>query len=242
MNMSFFNAAVGAQQQQKRMNVQANNIANINTQGFKAERADFSTLMYRNMNGIDNAQLPRGTGARVEMTATDFATGPLVTSGLPQSYGIEGYGFFGLVDVGTGEVSYTRDGSFALAEMTRLNEERVPEQVFYLSDGMGRLVLSDTGTTIEVANHNADYPVGVFDFVNRDGMLHVGTNRFMPTEKNGQVRMGEGKARRGVIEMSNVDLATELSKVIEAQRSFSYALKMVQTSDEVETTINGLRG
>ena len=242
MNMSFYNAAVGAQQQQKRINVQANNISNINTHGFKAGKPVFSTLMYRNLGGIDGAQLPRGTGTRVEMTGTDFASGPLVESAQPQSYAIDGNGFFALVDVGTGEVSYTRDGSFSLAEMTRTNEEGLPEQVFYLSDGMGRLVLSDTGTTIVVKDRGAEQPVGVFDFVNTDGMLHVGTNRFMPAEKNGQVRMGTGIARRGVIEASNVDLATELAKVIEAQRSFTYSLKMVQTSDEVESTINGLRG
>ena len=87
----------------------------------------------------------------------------------------------------------------------------------------------------------AEQPVGVFDFVNVDGMLHAGDNRFLPVEKNGQVRVGAGQVRRGALEASNSDLATELGKVIEAQRSYSYVLRMVQTSDEVETTVNGLR-
>ena len=73
-------------------------------------------------------------------------------------------------------------------------------------------------------------------------MVHVGSNRFVPVAKNGQVRMGAGVARKGMLEQSNTDLANEMVQVIEAQRSFSYALRMVQTSDEVESTINSLRG
>lgn len=241
MNVSFFNAAVGAQQQQQRMNIQANNIANVNTHGYRAKKPAFYSLLYQNINGIDNAQLPRGAGTRVEMAATDFRSGPMIgTAGL-QTYGIDGEGFFALVDAATNEVSYTREGNFSLSQVTRMGEDGLPEEIFYLSDGMGRMVLSNTGAPIEVTDQSMDMPVGIFDFVNRDGMLSVGDNRLIPVAKNGQVRMGTGVLRRGVLEASNTDLAVEFGKVIEAQRSYSYALKMVQTSDEIETTINGLR-
>ena len=69
MNMSFYNAAVGAYQQQLRMNVQAQNIANVNTQGYRAERAAFGELMNRNVDGIDNSRLPKGTGAILNIFA-----------------------------------------------------------------------------------------------------------------------------------------------------------------------------
>ncbi len=72
-------------------------------------------------------------------------------------------------------------------------------------------------------------------------MLSVGDNRFVPVEKNGQVQLGTGKLVQKHIQASNTDLATELVGVIEAQRSFTYALKMVQTSDEITTTVNNLR-
>ena len=72
-------------------------------------------------------------------------------------------------------------------------------------------------------------------------MLHADSGRFSAIEKNGDLYMGTGTVKRGVLERSNVDLAQELVKVIESQRAYSFCLKMVTTSDEIETTINGLR-
>ena len=253
MNSSFFTAAVGAAQQQHRMDVQANNIANVNTYGFKAQKPSFSSLMYGNVAGAEGAQLPRGSGAKMAMAATDFADGSLAQTGGKQDYAIIGDGFFGLYDPAGGEVSYTRDGSFALSEFqrqkrgedgeTELDEEGLPvtETVYMLSDGMGRFVLNDQGAVTEVTDREARQPVGVFDFANTDGMLRMGDNRYMPVEKNGQVRFGAGTVRQGVLEASNTDLAEEITKVIEAQRTFSYNLRMVTTSDELESTVNNLR-
>ena len=71
--MSFYSAAVGAYQQQQRMNIQGNNIANVNTQGFKAEKVTFHQLMYGNVLGIDNEQLPRGSGTKIMKATVDFS-------------------------------------------------------------------------------------------------------------------------------------------------------------------------
>ena len=71
-------------------------------------------------------------------------------------------------------------------------------------------------------------------------MLHADSGRFSPIDKNGDLYLGTGKVIRGYLELSNVDLAQEMVKVIESQRAYSYALRMVQTSDEIEQTINGL--
>ena len=84
-------------------------------------------------------------------------------------------------------------------------------------------------------------PVGVFDYINYSGMQHVDGTRFIAVDKNGGMRRSAAKAVQGLLEMSNADLAEEYTKVIEAQRAYGLALKMVQTSDEVESTINGLR-
>lgn len=255
MNVSFYTAAVGAAQQQDRLNVQANNISNINTYGYKAQRPSFSALMYRNINGIDNAELPYGVGARMSMAGTDFSGGGIVDTGRKQDYAIIGDGFFGLYDPVTGEVSYTRDGSFTISEFQRqklaedgsgeveLDEEGNPvmETVYMLGDGLGRFVLNTMGSTTEVTDFDAKQPVGVFDFVNTDGMTRMGANRYIPVEKNGQVRFGTGTVEQGKLEGSNADLAEQVTKVIEAQRTFSYNLKMVQTTDELESTVNGLR-
>lgn len=251
MNMSFYTAAVGAEQQQYRMNVQGNNIANVNTYGFKAQKPTFASLMYGNVTGIDQEQLPRGAGARMAMAGTDFSGSALADTGKPQDYAILGDGFFALYEPESGQVSYTREGAFSLSEFQRpmTEEERAQANaeegtmttVYMLSDNRGRFVLSSSGNTIEVTDPEAAQDVGVFDFPNTDGMLRVGDNRYIPVDKNGQLRFGQGEVQRGMLEMSNVDLAEQMVKVIEAQRSFSYALKMVQTSDEIETTANNLR-
>lgn len=241
MNLSFYTAAVGAAQQQDHLNVQANNIANVNTYGYKAQTPSFSSLMYGNVDGINNEKLPRGSGSKMEMTDTDFQSGAIDETGRAQDYAILGDGFFALYDPSSGEISYTRDGSFTLSQYQKADANGDLKTSLMLSDGQGRFVLNNRGALLTVTDGEAEQPVGVFDFSNTDGMVRVGENRFVPANKNGQVRFGTGTVKRGALEASNVDLAQEITKVIEAQRSFSYALKMVETSDEIETTANNLR-
>ena len=246
MNQSFYIGAVGAQQQLKRLNVHADNIANVNTTGFKANRADFSALIYRDRQGVEE-ELPMGVGTKLLMTATDFSSGGVADTGRSLDYMIEGDGFFALVDLATGEVTYTRDGSFTKSEYLRdsgeVDEagEPILEKVYCLSDGNGRFVLSREGGLIEVDDPQETLPIGIFDYGNYDGMTKLGENRFLPIEKNGNLWIGTGKLVQGALELSNADLSDELTKVIEAQRAYGLALKVVQTSDEIETVINGLR-
>ncbi len=247
MNQSFYIGAVGAQQQLKRLNVHADNIANVNTTGFKANRADFSALIYRDRQGVEE-ELPMGVGTKLLMTATDFSSGGVADTGRSLDYMIEGDGFFALVDLATGEVSYTRNGAFYMAEHLQPSEDEVDENgepvmesVYCLSDGKGRFVLSQMGGLIEVEDATQMLPIGIFDYSNYNGMTQIDGTRYLPVEKNGGLWFGTGKLVQGVLEMSNADLADEITKVIESQRAYGMALKMVQTSDEIETTINGLR-
>ena len=252
--MSFYSAAVGAYQQNLRMNVQANNIANVNTQGFRAQRAAFGQLMNRNVEGIDGEQLPKGTGTRMIQATVDFGTRGYIDTGRRFDFAINGDGFFALYNPANGEISYTRDGSFMAAEFLvppdenavpeKDGEELLPTSVWRLSDNEGRCVLDPQGNFIVIDLENKDAPVelGVFDFAIREGMQHADSSRFLATERNGQLYLGTGQVKRGLLEMSNTDMAQEFIKVIESQRAYGYALKMMQTSDEIETTINGLRG
>ncbi len=246
MNISFYTASVGAQQQQDRLDVHANNIANVNTYGFRAKQPSFSQLMTGPITSIED-YMQRGYGSRMEDAQTDFRQSAMTGTERKLDYAINGAGFFGLLDPTSGEVSYTRDGSFTLSELKEADENGDQVSKWYLSDGMGRLVLSNEGRRIEVDADTAEktdipeLPVGVFDFINHDGMLSLGDNRLIPVDKNGGVGFGSGEAVQGYLELSNADLANELSKVIEAQRSFQYMLRMVTTSDEIETTVNSLR-
>lgn len=246
MNQSFFIGAVGAHQQLKRLTVHSNNIANVNTYGFKAEKSRFTALMYDNIRAIENEELPSGVGAALWTTATDFSAGPVVTTERDQDYMIAGDGFFALVDLDTNEISLTRNGAFVISELQRpgseVDEEGLPimETVYYLSDNQGRFVLSQAGGMIEVDDRTEEQPVGVFDYINYNGMEHIDDTRFLAVDKNGGIRLSESQTMRGMLEQSNADLAEEFTKVIEAQRAYGMALKMVLTSDEIESTINGL--
>ena len=257
MNMSFYTGAVGAFQQQQRMNVQANNIANVNNYGYKAERATFHHLMYGNVVGIDNEDLPRGTGTKMVKASVDYTTNGYQETGRTFDFAIVGDGFFALYDPTTEDISFSRDGAFMMARYTVPPDEDAepeidpitgeeiepqPTEEWHMSDNEGRCVLDRMGNfiVIDPQDRKADLDIGVFDYRIYDGMLHADSGRFSPIEKNGDLYLGTGEVKRGYLELSNVDLAQELTKVIESQRAYSYALRMVQTSDEIEQTINGL--
>lgn len=246
MIQAFYSAAVGAQQQMRHLDVHGNNIANVNTYGFKAQMPAFQTLMYGMLGGADGKQLPKGSGSALALTGSDFSSGPLEQTDRDLDYAIVGDGFFALYDPASGEVSFTRDGSFTLSPLQVEQQaddgtqEPALEIRYYLSDGEGRQVLGTDGYPIEVTDPSADLPIGVFAIQYQDGLERVGSGRFVMNAKNGSVWASTAKLQRGYLESSNADLATELTGVIEAQRSYSYALKMVTTADEVETTVNGL--
>ncbi len=101
MNQSFYTAAVGAWQQQERLNVHGNNIANVNNYGFKAKKPSFAQLMYDNVVGAQADELPRGTGTFMVGADTDFSSNGLADTGLDLDYAISGHGFFALWDPAT---------------------------------------------------------------------------------------------------------------------------------------------
>lgn len=248
MNQSFYIGTVGAQQQQRSLNVTGNNISNVNSYGFKGELSRFSNLMYHNVRTAGGTDAKSGSGACVWGTDTNFRTGAAAQTGRSQDYMIEGNGFFALFDPATNEISFTRKGAFSMASLEQPTGEvdetgqLKTDLFYYLSDGNGRFVLGADGDMLPMTNPNEKQNVGIFDYANYNGMEHIDGTRFRPINKNGDLTFGTGKLVQGALEMSNVDLAEEMTKVIEAQRAYSMALKMVTTSDEIESTINSLRG
>ena len=246
MNQSFYIGAVGAQQQLYHLNVHGDNIANVNTFGFKANKSYFTALLYQNWPGVEE-ELPMGVGTRMLKTSTDYSQGVPSETGRVLDFMIEGDGFFALVDLETGDVTFTRNGAFIMSSMEQdtgevdENGDPVTETVFYLGDNTGKLVISDRGELIPIDDPKDELPVGIFDYINYDGMAQLDGTRYLPVDKNGDLWYGDGKLIRGYLELSNADLADELTKVIEAQRAYGLALKMMTTSDEIENTINNLR-
>ncbi|MCL2088179.1 MAG: flagellar hook-basal body protein [Oscillospiraceae bacterium] len=249
MNLSFYTAAVGASAHQSKLDVIGNNIANVNTFGYKTKSAGFVDLLYDNIRQPSGqiSPLRQGVGARQEKTDTLFKMGALVVTEYPFDAAIIGDGFFALQNPTTNETVYSRSGNFqpSLAE----------DGQFYLIDPMGFFVLDSQGERIVIPTDmiNSGYTndtlnsayaldVGIYDFINREGMIAIGNNHYRPVPKNGQPYLNEDSYLEWqTLEMSNVDLGLELTRVIQTQRAFQLNLRMVQTSDEIEQTINNLR-
>lgn len=238
MNLSFYNSAAGASSQQSKLDTIANNIANINTVGYKSQNAGFVDLLYANMNAPqkETSNLKVGSGARYEKTDLLFTEGNYQTTDNPLDFAIKGRGFFAVSNPRTGEINYTRDGNFRMS---------LRDGEFYLATAKGDLVLDKDGEPITMAedeSHIDTSKIGVFDFDNTEGLKCLGDNLYSVGPKNGEKQViEEADIISGYLEFSNVNLASEMSKLIEAQRAYQMTLKMIQTSDEVESTVNSLR-
>ncbi len=238
MYTSFYTAARGAMEEQEKLNVVGHNLANANNYGYKAKTTVFTDLMYYNLNNYtgEDTRYKAGAGINVEKTNTDFSPKGLITTEDKFDFAIVGKGFFMLRSPITNEITYTRNGHFSMSK--RGNE-------FYLVNDNGNFVLDQNRNPIRVLDGNTgelSSQIGVYGFNVLDGMQSTGNNEFTPVLKNGEpFLMRDAKLVDRALEMSGVDVADDFTRMIEAQRAYSYALKMVQTSDEVVNTINTLR-
>lgn len=239
MRASFYTAATGAGAHQSKLDVIGNNMANINTDGYKSKSAVFSDLIYNNINEAQESPgLRSGTGTKIQGTDINHENGNQVQTGNPLDFAITGQGYFAVQNPQTQEIFYTRDGSFAMSQPYDFDG-----QTFDLVTKEGYYVLDSYEQPLQLTDSNAELDLGVFTFPISNGMQSVENARFLPVEKNGQPQMitQESQLERGYVEASNVDLAKEMAKIIETQRAYQFSIKMIQTSDEIEGIINSLR-
>ena len=263
MNMSFYVGALGADASQKKMGVISNNLANINNTAFKPKNAIFSDLINYNLNDSPEAKtdLQAEAGTAVVRTNTEYSPAAFHTTGQPNDYAIgNANAFFKLQDPSSGEITYTRNGHFHAGEM--------PDGKFYLFTESGKHVLDENGKkmladdtalkAIEAAGQtggntaNANnateevkQKIGVYTINYPSRLVNKGDNELAirPGDQNNKDSVIHNPIlESGTLESSGTDMAKEMTRLIESQRAFTYALKMVQTSDEVEGTINQLRG
>lgn len=263
MNMSFYVGALGADASQKKMGVISNNLANINNTAFKPKNAIFSDLINYNLNDSPEAKtdLQAEAGTAVVRTNTEYSPAAFHTTGQPNDYAIgNANAFFKLQDPSSGEITYTRNGHFHAGEM--------PDGKFYLFTESGKHVLDENGNkmladdtalkAIEAAGQtggntaNANnateevkQKIGVYTINYPSRLVNKGDNELAirPGDQNNKDSVIQNPIlESGTLESSGTDMAKEMTRLIESQRAFTYALKMVQTSDEVEGTINQLRG
>lgn len=235
MTTGFYTAATGAIGQQQAVNITANNLSNLSTQGYKADRASFADLLYTNVKDESgDSSLKVGHGAKVSKTDTRFDAGSLEQTGLPQDYALTGERNFFAVQTPYG-VRYTRNGRFHKADGG--------DGKYYLADSEGNFVLDRSGSRIVFSGgEEQKQDVGVFTFGNLGGLQKAGDSYYEPTGISGQASaVQNADVRQGALEASSANMATELSNLIVQQRAFEMDAKMVQMTDEVMQTVNSLR-
>ena len=231
MYSSFYAAARGVIAQQQKLDVTANNLANINNYGYKNKSVSFSNLMYYNMNnqyGQDTA-MKAGTGVKVEMTNTDFTPEAYTETDGAYDFAIGGKGFFRLVNPSSGAVTYTRNGHFSLSQQGNQ---------FYLVNDAGNRVCDRNGNPVIVNNGTFSGEIGIYQFNITDGMQSVGDNEFAPTAKNGTpFLVQDGKLIRHALETSGVDMAEEMTEYTSVNVMTQAATSILAQANERPSTV-----
>lgn len=258
MNPALWIAKTGLDAQQTRMAVTSNNLANVNTTGFKRDRASFEDLLYQTIRQPGGAtseqtQLPTGlqlgTGVRVAATAKQFAQGNLNQTGNALDVAINGRGFFEVL-MPDGSTAYTRDGSFQIDSQGQLvtNEGYPIQPGLQLPEGAQSVTIGADGTvTVQVAGQAAAVQVGqltLSDFVNPAGLESKGENLYVETGASGPAQSGApgqggvGTLVQGSLEGSNVNVVEELVSMIETQRAYETNAKAISTTDAMLGFLN----
>jgi len=249
-------AATGLQNQQRRLDTIANNVANVNTVAFKSVRLDFKDALYT--AGIipgpprtPEGNQQKGHGVMIAGITKNFAPGSLQVTDRSLDFAIEGEGFFALDD-GNDGIVYTRNGAFHVS-----NEEFGP----YIVNGEGLFVLDSNdmripippGTTAITVNSGGIISftglgeetfasLGVYTFRNLTGLTSAGSGNYAESPASGE-RFAAPNAvvRQGALEGSNVSLAEEMTRIIRTQRAFQLASRALTTADEMEGIANNMR-
>ncbi len=253
MNQALWVAKTGLDAQQTRMSVVSNNLANVNTTGFKRGRATFEDLVYQNVRqaGGQSSQdttlpsgLSLGTGVRVVSTEKTFSQGNMLQTGNSLHMAIQGRGFFQVL-LPDGSLSYSRDGSFqvnAQGEMVTAGGYTL-QPAITIPDGAQSVTIGTDGVvSATLAGQSAPVQVGnvqLVDFTNPVGLQARGENLFLETASSGSPQVGTpglnglGSVAQGALEGSNVNVVEELVNMIETQRAYEMNSKSISTNDQM---------
>ena len=262
MLKSLYTTATGMKAQQTMVDMIANNIANVNTAGFKKSQASFEDLFYVTLQspglarGTGDSPAPIGTqigsGTRLNGTTKVFTTGTLEITERNLDLAIDGEGFFSVI-LPDGSTAYTRDGGFHLNADGKLvtgsgnvvvPEITVPSDTLEISIDPTGLVSGRTAGSPDVATTFGQ--MVLHRFVNPSGMLAVGANVVRPTEASGAPISGQpgltglGGLKQGFVERSNVQIVNELVNLIVAQRAYEVNSRAIQASDQMLSTATNI--
>ncbi len=246
-------AKTGLNAQQTRMQVIANNLANVNTTGFKRDRANFETLLYqvRRMAGDQTSAETNltsgfavGTGSRIVNTQKNYAQGSMISTDNSLDLAIEGAGFFQVL-LPDGRVGYTRNGTFSRNADGVLTTASgyILQPELAIPDGASQINISGDGiVSVIIAGEIEPQEVGqitLADFTNRRGLQPIGESFLVETTASGAaivanpLEQGFGKLVQGSLEASNVNVVQELVDMIETQRAYEVSSKSISSVDEM---------
>lgn len=260
MIKSLWTAQTGMQAQQTKMDVTANNLANVSTNGFKSSRAVFEDTLYqtiRQPGAVTSAQnnLPSGmqigTGVRAVATERLHTQGGLQGTENSRDLAINGRGFFQVL-LESGETAYTRDGSFQLDSNGQLvtSGGYTIEPAIVIPDNALSIDISKTGVvSITQPGSTQSLQVGqlqLASFVNEAGLQSIGENLYLETDASGPATLempgmnGVGSIYQGYVETSNVNVVSEMVNMIQNQRAYELNSKAIKTSDEMLARLTNL--
>ncbi len=258
MNLSLYSAATGMEAQQQNLNTIANNLANVNTPGFKRSKIEFQDLLYQKprASGTDSGGgnlvptgIEVGNGSRVAATSKVFTQGQLTNTGEKLDLAIQGDGFFE-VQRPDGTIGYTRDGSFKLnAQGQVVNIDGFPIlSGFQQVPPGGEMMISEDGqVTVTSASGAQTFRLTMTRFSNPAGLRSLGGNLYEETPASGTPESGNpgeqgfGRTIQGYIETSNVNIVEEMVNLIIAQRAYEINSKSVQSSDEMLQNVANMK-
>jgi flagellar basal-body rod protein FlgG len=261
MQRSMFIAATGMEAQRLNIDVISNNLANVNTTGFKRSRADFQELMYQGLKtagaeSADGTILPSGTqvGLGVKPAAIQkmFKQGDFASTDNPLDLVIEGKGFFQILTP-EGELAYTRSGAFKLdseGNIVSSDGYAMEPAITIPSDALNISITADGTVSVLQQGNPTPVEVGqieIAQFTNPGGLKATGKNLFVTTAASGEATTGTpnsegfGAVNQGFLELSNVNVVEEMVNMIVSQRAYELSSKVVQTSDEMLGMANNMK-
>mgnify|MGYP001297137410 FL=1 len=261
MIRALWTASSGMNAQQLNIDTVANNLANVNTTGFKKSRLEFQDLLYQTIRGAgavtaQGTMIPTplqvGHGVRPVASTRIFEQGDTTQTGNALDLLIEGDGFF-QVEMPDGTTAYTRSGSFKIDSEGRIvtADGYILQPELVVPEDANSIIVATDGT-VSVMLTGEDYPeeigqIELVRFLNPEGLSSIGKNFYRMTAASGDAQYGTpgldglGEIAQGYLEMSNVKVVEEMVNMIVAQRAYEVNSKAIQASDEMLQTANNLR-
>ncbi len=259
MLRALYSAASGMQSQQLNLDVISNNLANVNTTGFKMSKMQFQDMLYQTTKEAGSQQgggntlpssLQIGQGSTPVATERIFTQGTMSQTGNNLDVAINGNGFFE-VQMPDGSLAFTRDGGFKTDNAGRI----VTSDGYPLQGGFQAVPAGTTSITITASgavtyvtpSGNVSSQVQLAQFINPGGLDATGNNLYKETAASGQPQLGDpgvnglGTLQQGTLELSNVSVVSEMVNLILAQRAYEVNSKAVQAADEMMQQSNNLQ-